>query len=393
MALPESERIEAEKGKQAAANQRRAAVFNSGSPGRLPKTITLPIPEKESGCIDPPSTTEEVNTQDNYTRNAKNFNRVEIYPNVILGATNKRKGKTGAIRVYFIARHIDLNHRGMIDRQTLLDYIVNELKVAKKTTRRWIGAAVKMGLLKPRDLKKGERIYEIPKLGKAAVIMGNIADVGSRAEIPVKKLVKTRGWRAGVWGGYLSTLKPRPKQVLEKNPKTGEKELKTKYPVQRPISQRAKKKITGVTPWQQAYYEKQIKPKRRYNYTDRGRGDIEIAQELTQENGGFYYATKQGEIRQKLPMILTVSKRQARNTGKGIGAKKANDYIRDTSYFVRGQDEYNVRLFHDELYTAEKTIQNILKNGDVREAQEVFIIYPRDRTKPKTREWTARAVY
>lgn len=242
---------------------------------------------------------------------------VKFWPLLMLKALQVKH--SGAIRVYFLARALDVEGQGKVERVDLLDYL-KTLKVDTRQRQRWLRDALDLGLFVSHRKKDESIHYEIIGLSRAAIILG-CEKIGRPAGVPARRLVRM-GWRAYVWAGYLTTLR------------------------ERPVSQVKKAAATGVDERTQRNYQKSLGNRRgnfsRTNYSPDHIGGL-------QEINGFHLikSTKGRGVYQKLPDIRTVPVFAARMGLKGR-SRKVQKLINATLYYqVRGWSNYQ-KLFTDD---------------------------------------------
>jgi len=319
LALPESERIEAEKGLQAAENQRRAAAFNSGSSGRLSKTITLPIPEKDRACHGPYNLVENnLHGQDNY---------IKIWAAVGLAAI--RANLSGAWRAWQICKHLDQGGGGKVTRADLWTYL-DDLGIGERKRRRWIGQAKKAGLLRFDPVLSD---YYMVGQAQAAIRLG-CKHVGRSAAVRVGEFVKA-GWRANVWSAYLTTLNGRL------------------------VSQEKKAELTGVPIRTQNYYQMQLSGSARRNYAQTELTSDHITG-LRDHGRSSAFVGKDNRVYYRLPDMRTVPDHIARTLPKGR-SKKIQKQVNLSCYEAREQGGV-FRLFHEKAKGVKSALNKIRRS-------------------------------
>jgi len=215
---------------------------------------------------------------------------IKIYPELVLGALNKNS--SGAVRVWFLAKHYDRGN-GNIPVKPFRHWL-SELGISRSTYYGWIKQALQLGLMK----REGE-VYSLVSWGNGASIIG----VGHLA-LPVKmdiNLFISKGWLNYVWAGYLVRFGGKP------------------------IARETLKKLTGTPRRTQFERERKAGVKVKANYADMGdpKNDPEIAVYPEKEKG--YYG-KNGRVRRRLPNTYEPSGVERGAAGR---TKQANKTIKN----------------------------------------------------------------
>ena len=255
---------------------------------------------------------------------------LKVWPQVVLAGI--KSGHGGAVRAYFLARYLD-DGRGWV-RKTELRGLAGELGVKPRTWQRWLSEAMKLGLLSlclPQTKDKGR--YYIKSLGRAAV-MFDCEGVGYPAFIPSRKFVR-KGWRRYAWSGYLVTLDKKP------------------------VSQRTKKAITGITARTQSRYQRGL-GRRIQNYCIRGAGTTADAAEL-RDLLGLAIFERDGRLVQYLPDIRLVSSNTALKANKGRSEKASVYSLHASNYLLlRGK---GMKLFYQSHKSAANAVRRMSREG------------------------------
>lgn len=241
---------------QALLNQKRAEyAFNHHEPAR---PVYKPIIPKASPDPEPEP--------------IKPTPKVKIWPELILRALQVKQG--GAYRLYFLCKALDKPGSGDIKRPDLLAYC-DRIGLNERQRRRWLSAALGLGLMIEHKHKAGPTVYSLVSLARAAILAGCEA-VGKPASLASDGLIKP-GWRALVWGAYLSTLH------------------------ERPISQKVKAALTGVDERTQRNYQAAApgEARRNFAFTRLLPEQIDGAREVR----GHHFLAAGEHVLQRLPDI------------------------------------------------------------------------------------------
>lgn len=248
---------------------------------------------------------------------------IKIWPAVVLESL--KTNTSGAARLYFLARSLDQTGRGMIPAGDLLGYM-RDLKIGARKRQRWFAQACELGILK-KVVSHGLPMIVITSLGRAAVALG--ADhVGLPATCD-DHVLTGKGWRALAWSSYLTTHK------------------------EKPVSQKTKEQITGISPRTQRNYQKAIPGERIRNrrriYLNGPKSDRNKQAAGLQDVAGMaVYTDKSGRTWQALPDTRKVPFGISRLLKRGA-SRRAQRYVNshDSSSFPRrgSRDAIGVRLF------------------------------------------------
>ena len=248
-----------------------------------------------------------------------------------LGLASIRLHKTGAFRVWSMARQLDPGGQGWIEIDDL-NTLRDACKVKPRTWFYWLAQARAEGWLM--DGRPG--VIRMQSLVKTAQDL-EVEKINRRVDIPAKKLTG-KSWRAYVFAS-IHNGKPTSRQTL--------------------------KKLTGVSCRTQARYDKVVKTKRKKNIfvTDQPASLLRAAIEYGSEATNFTYydkETKQNNLAHRRP-----------DSRKAYGKP---DILRDRweknkilysantcNYSFFGlRDNGMIVLFHDKMKAAEQTAR---KNG------------------------------
>jgi hypothetical protein len=207
---------------------------------------------------------------------------VKIWPCVGLAAAQSNQG--GAWRLWALARNLNRSGSGVVSKRELYNYL-DSLGCHPRTRRRWVRDAKQSGIISETKNKKGERIYCLRSLGKAAAALG-ASSIGRPAVIKggAKKLLEP-GWAAWLWAGWTAA-----KNGYQENPK--------------PIAQETKRELTGVAPRTQRKYQRISGSKSIANYAPRP--DIKTAHvdNLKDVTGWTFFVDGEGNTNQRLPDLV-----------------------------------------------------------------------------------------
>ena len=189
---------------------------------------------------------------------------VKIWPMVGLAAI--RSNKAGAWRVWHLARALDPQGSGKVKRSALWAFIAH-LGVVERTRRRWIRAAIDLGIFR---LDEKSDSYYLKRNEDVSPLMG-ARKVGSPVLIEAKGIV-VRGWRKNVWAAF---------EALHNG---------------KQISQVTKEQVTGVPERTQRHYRRQsiLGVRRNYGQTNLSGDHLVGLRENGREtaftgNDGFLY--------------------------------------------------------------------------------------------------------
>ena len=245
----------------------------------------------------------------------------------------------GAARLWFIAKSLDQDGSGKVGQAALFDHLAG-LKVGGRKRRRWLRAALNLGLLTEKVYRNGERVYRLVSWGRGFGALGcNTVKIGRPAELQTSGLVRP-GWRALVWAAYEATLEGRI------------------------ISQEQKHKLTGIEPRTQRNYLTSLeKVKRIQNYakTDILPEQVEGARDALDLH--LFVNEKTKKVVQRLPNIIVVPSNIARSLSKGRSRKAQSTVnahtLGENSLFMQRVKNFSVRLFHENQKGANKAIKKL----------------------------------
>ena len=267
---------------------------------------------------------------------------IKIWPMAVIAAWETREVKgtwrsrklSGAARVYFLAKALDRKGSGFIEHPTLIAYL-DHLGVNKRTQRRWIAAARKLGLMvEGRRKKTGICTYSLCSYKYAPWALG-AKKAGRPSTIRAREFA-SKDWRAYTWAAYLATLPPN-----------------------QPISQKITARWTGVPERTQRNYQRIVPIKQISNYADRGGGDQKKAAQISDEYGVQVFKRKYSEtLIQRLPNIRVVSLDLSKSLKRGR-SRKAQKVINSWCVKALGKGYRPARLFYqsDDAKKLEDSIQ------------------------------------
>ena len=248
---------------------------------------------------------------------------LKIWPGLGLAAIHSNCG--GGYRVYSYAKTLglDIGGRGYVYRAELQNHL-RDLGINSRLIRRWISEAINSGLLVPGKYST----YHLVSLGKAALLL-DCKHIGQPAIVNQNDLIK-KNWRAIVWGGILSTM-------------------------QRPVSQKTKRQITGIPERSQRYYQAQIPKDSLVVIKNIVKTNLPVDHLVGLREAGRSSAfTYHDRVYYRLPDIITTNVAKAWNRGR---SKKIQKFINS---FLAERVQENSRIF----FNSDRGIQNALRNCD-----------------------------
>lgn len=234
----------------------------------------------------------------------------KIWPQVGLASIRVKAG--GAWRVWRLCHLMDTEGSGRVTRSELWEFI-DHLGIGGRKRRRWIGQAVKLGLI-----REHKEYYYFVNLARAAVILG-CEKVGRPATVETAALVRA-GWRSFVWSAYLVTLNNRP------------------------VSQSRKAELTGVLERTQRYYQAGVPGTARLNFANRGSARAGRAEGLREVCGLCTFENKRGKVVQRLPDIRIVPFDISKTANRGR-SRKAQKQVNHFSFNMERDPDKVLRLF------------------------------------------------
>ena len=201
-----------------------------------------------------------VNADDRMPPGCSLMNSIRVYPDLALASI--RLHVTGAFRAWTLAKHLDTDGRGWIER-VKLDALAAEMGVKKRTWQYWVEQAYKTGYFMPSH-SGGIRLLS---LAKVATLLG-VERIHRRTKALEKGDAFTgQLWRASV---FASTHNGKP------------------------TSRKTLRELTGISQRTQARYDKRVKTKRTINIyiTDKPASDLPGAIEYGGEATNFAYKGK-----------------------------------------------------------------------------------------------------
>lgn len=266
--------------------------------------------------------------------------RLKIWPQ--LGLRAIKTNRSGAWRLWELARHLDEQGSGRVELSSLRKLIVTQAGAHRSTFSRWLRQAENCGAIVIAD----EYVYYV-NLGRMAAILG-AERITRPAAITTETLIR-QGWRKHVWAGYLATVATNP------------------------ISQRTKKQLTGISARTQARYQRGIGHGRK-NFVPRGEG--------TQKNADAYrelfFLTvfcNDGRLIQRHPDIRIVPMDTALSLPRGRSQRRAQKYMNSLMLLAQGnRDEAHPRLYFANDKAAARAIQRNRDYGrEPMPGDEVFL--------------------
>lgn len=269
--------------------------------------------------------------------------RVKTWPVLGCRAISAKRG--GAWRIWVWAKAIDTAGSGKVARKDLLAY-TRFLGVHERNRRRWLADALAIGLL--REHRKTKNYYLV-SLARAARILG-ASTVGKPVTISASALART-GWRSLVFLAYEATLR------------------------ERPVSQRVKHQITGISPRNQRYLRVGRPGKSIHNYCDRGKASNAFAEGAREVLGLAFFVTKGGRLIQRLPDSRRIPAELATPANRGR-TRKAQKQL---NFLLKAEQEPQkfFQLFYYDPKQAKLAKRRIEKAGmPPGELEEIFEYLP-----------------
>lgn len=279
---------------------------------------------------------------------------VKVWPVILLAAILTKHA--GALRLYLLARSLDVTGAGHISRKSLFDYL-NHLQLDERQRRRWLADALSLGLV---VYSERSNAYYLVNLARAAQLAG-ASSIGYPSTIGAAPLVR-HGWRAYVWSAYLASI--------------GE---------ERVISQNKKCELTGIDPRTQRNYQAAIPGKARHNYAVTHFKPAHIAG-LQEVRGYTLFRTEQGQVFQRLPDNRIVPIFISRSLPRGR-SKKAQRALNCSLQVERANDKV-FKLFFESPKQAEQAIRNMGKQ-DIPPWERPEALYSLDYAGRENNRWRA----
>ncbi len=279
---------------------------------------------------------------------------VKIWPVVGLVAINGNSG--GAWRLWALCHALDSQGSGRALISDLLGWLA-ELGVGDRKRRRWIRAALELGLI-----RAGGDYYYLAGLAGGAVALGCM-QIGAPAKVAAVDLLRS-GWRAVVWGAYIATLHGRP------------------------ISQDKKYELTGVDPRTQRNYQASVPGGHRRNYARTNTpGDHCAGLKDNGRPGAF--VGRDGKIVDRLPDIRTTpgSVAQLANRDRSRKAQKKINFL----FIVEREQDQILRLFHDTAKGVKAALRRIAR-ADLSPSESPGEVYELIRAGRSVNLWRPVAV-
>ena len=242
-----------------------------------------------------------------------------------------------------------------------------------RNSRRWVGEAVRQGLLSPHNYKlSGDKVYFILSLPKGALVLG-CSQVGMPAIIKDPVRLFQPGWKALLWSGYLTTTRGRP------------------------VSRKIMQDVTRVSRSSQWRYQKVV-PVGVIRNTERRRlaknkltGYQEFVNPLAYQSSKGFVCTPLPHIRNVNPAIAELGKR-----GRGRFYQKQLDYFSSlwdgNATVARGKSIF-IRLFHETKKSLEAARRKYYKHKEQPGCPVVDELYlHRSSRIPGLNIWSAVAI-
>jgi hypothetical protein len=271
--------------------------------------------------------------------NHAKYEGIKVIPLIALGAIENKL--TGAYRIWQLARYIDRHDGSGRVSSGDLRGLLDDLEVHKRTQRRWIAEAVRVGVV-IEDKNDG---YRYISAGKAGARLG-ARNIDRAVVLPGGPGELTgKGWRSNVWAAFLGGHNggnPNPK------------------------SQETYETITGVSPRVQRNYNAQIDGiKQRSNWACFGSSGGRL-EAVRSDLGLDIFEGRDGKLLQHLPYITTIDSGKAQGWKKGR-TRKYREQFKQADLSLVGQVkvwESWARLFYDDLEKAQEARNNATLEGE-----------------------------
>lgn len=239
------------------------------------------------------------------------YDSIDVYHNIIFAA--KRSNKSGPVRLWQFARHLDPDGSGWIFRNDLRAFCVFG-GMPEGTFRRLLAAAKQFGFMEQIKRWDGSTILRLAGAERVAAKVGTKHVGNRRASIPVELLFK-QDWIAYVWAGFIATLNGKP------------------------ISRSRMREITGVAERTQQDYESKAGIIQKANYAHdetRGAGDLPIEREYGRKRSFLWFDRKLNKkiLAHRMPDSRSVSKRLGITCGGRARTTRINKALGANSPFI-----------------------------------------------------------
>jgi len=225
--------------------------------------------------------------------------RIKIYPDILLKAA--RNENSGAVRLWFLAKHLNAGGCGAIPNKALRQYVINDLKVKRGTYDIWLARALHIGIIQ----RKNKNLL-LAGYTKAAAILG-VEHVKRPIYIPLENLIK-KGWLSWVWAAWL---------------------LSCGF-IDKPISRATLRGLSGIPERNQLEYEKKAGVINHANYAKhRGAETKEDLYRLLIIEGRPVFDCE-GQTLERLPNSREIENKQIQAAPKGR-TRRVNSQLKDLS--------------------------------------------------------------
>lgn len=128
----------------------------------------------------------------------------------LMGVESARKGSGtgGAFRLWVLFRALDVNGRGIIERDDLRAFVLS-LGVNRQTWRRWYSDAMRLELFKESRSGRGNWFMVFSNAGIIGAALGCVDGVGRRVTMKAADLIGP-GWKARIFAAHENTYKNKP---------------------------------------------------------------------------------------------------------------------------------------------------------------------------------------
>ena len=277
--------------------------------------------------------------------------RIKLWPMLGLAANHARY--TGGWRAWVLAHALDTQGSGKVGQGDLRAYL-DHLGLNRRSQGRWMAQAKTLEII-----RESKNDYYLVSLAKAAIAL-KCPVVGKPAIIEPGRLVKS-GWKAYIWGAYLTTLSGH-------------------------ISQKVKEQMTGISPRSQRNYQgnysridgKMEKGKtlgRAVQNYARMSGPKEslFATGLRDVTGKTVFIDNNGQLVQRLPDFRIVYESTAVKHDCMGRTRKAQKTLNAHSFNMEREQCASLRLFHNSHKQAENKARNLGTLPPWRQPSELFV--------------------
>jgi hypothetical protein len=279
---------------------------------------------------------------------------IKIWP--LMAICSWRNHKSGAYRVYALAKHLDTQGRGAIAEADLQALAIRQ-GIPARTWFHWLADAKRLTLISPLARPGWIRLAS----WQLAAVLLDCENIGPRpVQIALSRFLAP-GWRNHVWGGYEETH------------------------AQEPISRLKQEELAGVPVSTQRAYDNAAGVRRQRNFaiSDRSPDELAGVDEFEQRAAPFKFYDRRRHkffIAWHLPDTRTSSTAESMQRGR---TRKINKVIkRNNGSFnlerapsCSAGDMPTLRLFHDTQQQARQLMRK-LSRSDQTPPREVYLRAP-----------------